>query len=74
MPAKHREFLNTLAKQPSVRSYVQESGDIELIKCYDKAVKALELFRSEHIKLVTSYIINAKWCHGEETTEKDMGT
>ena len=74
MPAKHREFLNALAKQPSVRSYVQESGDTELINCYGKAVKALESFRSEHIKLVTSYIINAKQCHGQETTEEDKGT
>ena len=74
MPAKHREFLDTLSKQPSVRCYVQESGDAELIKCYDKAVRALESFRSEHIKLVTSYIINAKRSRGEETTEEDKGT
>ena len=74
MPAKHREFLNILSQQPSVRDYVQESNDAELIRCFEDAVGALETFRSEHIKLVSSYIISAKQRHGVETTEEDKGT
>lgn len=74
MPAKHREFLLALREQPSVKAYVQQSGDTELKRCYDAAVDALEAFRSEHIILVTKYIINAKRLHGEETTKNDKGT
>ena len=74
MPAKHREFLVTLGQQPSVSYYVQESGDAELIRSYDEAVDALASFRSRHISLVTSYIINVKQRQGEESSEEDKGT
>ena len=74
MPAKHREFLEALDQQPSVSSYVQESGDVELIKQYDEAVGALASFRSQHVSLVTSYIINVKQRQGEQSNEEDKGT
>ena len=74
MPAKHRDFLTTLSKQPSVKLYVEESRDSELIQCYDEAVSALTTFRSDHIRLVTSYVINAQRLHGEPTTEADKSS
>lgn len=74
MPAKHRAFLNSLCQQPSVSCYVQESGDAELIKSYNETVGALVSFRSQHISLVRSYIIDVKQCQGDKTTEEDKGT
>ena len=74
MPAKHREFLESLGKQPSVNGYVQGSGDAELVKQYDAAVDALTSFRSRHISLVTSYIINVKQRQGERISTEDKGT
>ena len=74
MPAKHRDFLNALRLEASVRSYVHESGNAELNKWFYEAVGALASFRSEHIKLVTSYIINVKRSQGEELSEEDKGT
>ena len=74
MPAKHREFLDTLRQEASVRSYVLTSGNVELIRSFYEAVDALASFRSEHIKLVTSYIINVKQSQGEELNEGDKGT
>ncbi len=57
MPKKHREFLETLEELPSVRDHVLQSKNPELIKNYDLAVEAFSDFRSEHIILVTRYIV-----------------
>ena len=74
MPAKHRKFLQYLSEQTSAYVYVKETGDSELIQRYDEAVDALVAFRSGHISLVTSYIINVKRRQGEGFTETDKGT
>ena len=74
MPAIHREFLKAIRRKASVRSYVLESGNAELIKSYYEAVSALASFRTEHIKLVTSYIVNVKQNQGEKLSEEDRGT
>lgn len=58
MPRGHREFLNRLEAMPSVRDFCRESGDQELIGRYNGVVEELVKFRSNHIVLVTRYIIN----------------
>ena len=60
MPSKHRQFLDALARQPSVRQYVAKSRDPEVIASYNKAVDAFVEFRSSHIILVTRYIVSQK--------------
>jgi indoleamine 2,3-dioxygenase len=75
MPSKHRKFLQFLSEQTSSLSeYVKESGDTELLQKYDEAVDALVSFRTGHISLVTSYIINVKRRQGEGVSETDRGT
>lgn len=73
MPPKHREFLKVLGNQPSVREYIHNSGDSELLKCYNEAVDALVSFRSEHRILVTRFIVNMKQRRGEKVTEEAKG-
>lgn len=73
MPPKHREFLKVLSNQPSVREYVQTSGNSELLKCYNEVVDALVSFRSEHRILVTRFIVNMKHRKGEKVTEAAKG-
>ena len=75
MPPKHREFLEVLSRQPSVRDYVLKSANTELLKRYNEVVDALVSFRSEHRILVTRFIINMKQSKGEKVTEtvKGMG-
>ena len=60
MPAKHRDFLEMLTHQPSVREYIKQCKDRDLIACYNGAVEALAHFRSEHVILVTRYIVLQK--------------
>ncbi len=60
MPKKHKEFLETLEKLPSVRDYVMQSKNSELKNNYDLAVEAFSAFRSEHIILVAKYIVMQK--------------
>ena len=75
MPTKHRRFLQFLREQTaSLHEYVEECGDDELLMRYDEAVDSLVLFRSGHISLVTSYIINVKRRQGEGVSDRDKGT
>lgn len=76
MPTKHRKFLQFLSEQSaSLSDYVGKcSGDTELVQKYDEAVDALVSFRTGHISLVTSYIINVKRRQGEGVSETDRGT
>lgn len=60
MPPNHRAFLGALAEQPSVREYVLQVDEAALTKCYNTAVKAFAEFRSQHIILVTRYIVMQK--------------
>ena len=41
MPAKHRDFLEALTRQPSVREYIKQCKDRDLIASYNGAVEAL---------------------------------
>ncbi|CEL54334.1 Indoleamine 2,3-dioxygenase family protein OS=Saccharomyces cerevisiae (strain ATCC 204508 / S288c) GN=BNA2 PE=1 SV=1 [Rhizoctonia solani AG-1 IB] len=65
MPASHVQFLETIPTLPSIRTYIQsllskpESSPAEraVVEGYNAAVRALEGFRSEHINIVTLYVI-----------------
>ena len=74
MPKKHRQFLQFLSEQESLREYVEDCSDRELTQIYDEAVDALVSFRTGHISLVTSYIVNVKRRQGEVHSPADKGT
>ena len=73
MPRKHREYLEALSCQPSVREYVKLSGDSELIGSYNETVDAFSDFRCEHITLVTRYIVSQRR-HSINMSLDDRGT
>ena len=57
MPKKHREFLETINSRPSVREYILDHKDPELIKYYNLVIDALLEFRKSHINLINHYIV-----------------
>lgn len=58
MPPPHREFLETLEKQNSVRLYIKESNNQELMQSFDDIVATLHKFRTSHMKqLVQRFIL-----------------
>jgi indoleamine 2,3-dioxygenase len=57
MPREHRDFLLAVHNGPSIRQYVKHSGDAKLKQLYNACVNAAVKFRSDHIKLASSYII-----------------
>ena len=73
MPSKHREFLEMLSQQPPVRDFAVHSGNRELIDSYNKAVDAFGEFRSDHVVLVTRYIVMQKK-HSVNASLEDKGT
>ena len=75
MPREHRDFLTAVKNGPSIREYVKASDQIELKQLYNACVNAVLNFRSEHIKLVTSYIIiPATQSKGDHKSLDDQGT
>ena len=70
MPPNHRAFLLALAEQPSVRDYILQTGDAKLVQSFNTAVKSFTEFRSQHIVLVTRYIVMQK--HLSQNASLDM--
>lgn len=57
MPPKHREFLEEMQRQPSLIQYVHESRNTLIKLAYNDCIKALVSLRSEHIRIVSLYIV-----------------
>ena len=58
IPLKHRQFLQYLSQQPSLRQYVIDSNQEDLIKQFNATVEAFVKHRSDHIILVARYVVN----------------
>lgn len=58
MPQKHRQFLQRLREMPSIRDYCKESGNTDLIASFNSTAEELGNFRTDHVILVTRYIVN----------------
>lgn len=57
MPGPHRRFLDHIETTATLRSFIEKSGDLELLKTYNAAVEELGRFRDVHIQIVARYII-----------------
>ncbi|KAJ5772882.1 hypothetical protein N7457_007778 [Penicillium paradoxum] len=57
MPGPHRRFLEDLAAQANVRSFVSGSSTQSLKDAYNSAVNELKCFRDAHIQIVTRYVV-----------------
>lgn len=59
MPFEHRTFLEVVAKLPSLREYVESrSSDRKLVDIYNECIQQLSTWRSRHIGVVTTHIVN----------------
>jgi len=58
MPASHRKFLLDLKQKPSFRDYCKAANDSDLVASFNDVVEELVKFRSDHIILVTRYVVN----------------
>ena len=60
MPPKHRKFLEGMKTQPSLPQYIRESLSIPVKEAYNNCIKAMVSLRSEHIRIVSLYIVAQK--------------
>lgn len=74
MPPKHRAFIETIEKGPSVREFVIEKlpknkalGDV-----YDQCVHWMELFRTKHLEYANDYIF--KQHQSSQSNPHEVGT
>ena len=74
MPSKHSQFLQYLSDQPSLRRYVLDSHDEKLIMQFNATIEALVKFRSDHIVIVTRFIVNQIEHTVNNKSLKDTGT
>ncbi len=56
MPVGHRAFLARIESGPSIRAFVQESGDASLRDVYNACVHLVEAFRAKHLEYAAIYI------------------
>lgn len=56
-PQSHRQFLEHLSQQPSLRAQIMKSCDCKLTLNYNQCIYALAEFRTRHLILVTRYIV-----------------
>lgn len=73
VPLKHRQFLQYLSQQPSLRQYVVDSRDKQLIRQFNATIEAFAQYRSDHIIIVTKYIVNQK-AHSVNSSLNTKGT
>lgn len=58
MPDDHVRFIHDLSNLPSISAFVStQPEDSEVRAVYNEAIKALGEFRSEHVRIVTSYVL-----------------
>ncbi len=69
-PKQHRNFLVAIEnQQPSLRDYITESQNPELIKQYNRILDALIEFRKGHMKLISVFVIMQSEKHGFKASE-----
>jgi indoleamine 2,3-dioxygenase len=54
----HVRFLEDIQSLPSIQAFVHSNASSELKNAYNKAVQALTAFRSEHVQIVTLYVLS----------------
>ncbi|KAJ6780092.1 hypothetical protein PWT90_01021 [Aphanocladium album] len=70
MPGKHREFLDTVAKLPSLRLFVEKHDEDAGIRlAYNDCMAKLRLWRGKHIAVVSKYITTPAKAASTESAE-----
>jgi len=58
MPGKHREFLEHVSKLPNLRQFVEKKHcSADFVVAFENCTKELRSWRSEHIAVVSKYIV-----------------
>lgn len=73
MPREHRQFLEKLTRMPPIREYCSKSGNNYLVASFNSTIEELAKFRTDHVILVTRYIVNQKH-HGVNPTLSARGS
>lgn len=74
MPRSHRRFLEWLEDNLKIRPFVlRHSENIQLKEAYNAALHALEDFRTEHVKMVSVYVIAQANKDGDGTDIRGTG-
>lgn len=54
----HSQFLEDLKSLPSISQFVASASSAELKAAYNDAVEAFTAFRTEHVQIVTLYVLS----------------
>lgn len=67
MPPKHRQFLQHLEAQTSLREYVEKTGSAELKDKLNESIGIVDTFRMNHMKIAANYILDQAGDDGDIT-------
>jgi indoleamine 2,3-dioxygenase len=72
-PVKHRLFIEDVQKESTLRDYVRDSQNGELIDLYNDCVSLVAAFRTMHLEYAASYINKQAPKDGTNSTEVGTG-
>uniref|UniRef100_A0A3B4ADX7 Uncharacterized protein n=1 Tax=Periophthalmus magnuspinnatus TaxID=409849 RepID=A0A3B4ADX7_9GOBI len=76
MPPAHKQMIQDISRQPSLRNFVQEQCDEELNQVFQLCVTKLIEFRNYHINIVSRYITvpaaRARQLRYEKNTKEEL--
>ncbi len=71
-PPRHRKFIEDVGELSTLRRFVQDRNDDELIKIYNDCVDHVQVFRTRHLEYAASYI--HKQARSAEGNPVEVGT
>lgn len=58
MPGPHRRFLETVAEEANIRTYITAHPDnADLQAAYNNCLERLVAFRNKHVQIVSRYVV-----------------
>ncbi|XP_033755459.1 myoglobin-like [Pecten maximus] len=57
MPLHHRQLIEAVEQRSQIRQYVTDCNDEALTSAFENCLRELAGFRSDHIKIVTKYVV-----------------
>jgi indoleamine 2,3-dioxygenase len=55
-PPRHRQFIEEVQKHSTLRAFVADSGDAEMIGIYNDIIEHVQKFRTRHLEYAAKYI------------------
>lgn len=71
-PPRHRKFIEDVARLSTLRTFVKDSNDLELVRLYNGLIDHVQKFRTQHLEYAANYI--NKQAQSDDGNPVEVGT